>query len=162
MERIIATEEQAKKLLNIGSFKNLSKGKVTEFISQIPNMDKEVAIKIIEQFPSFKELSTQMITQLSSLSEIAIKEDTKSSDKAVEAYQKVLDELSGLLKKNTPITEEEKQWTIDKMMKVADKISNKDTENKEFKEKIVKYGGSILGGTLLLGAAVLGVKVSKK
>lgn len=39
------------KALAIEDFRNISKDKIMEFVSAIPNMDKEVAIKIIEQFP---------------------------------------------------------------------------------------------------------------
>ena len=44
------------------------------------------------------------------------------------------------------------------MILVADRIAVKDTENKNYLDRIGKYGGSLALGALVLGAAVLGVK----
>lgn len=44
---------------------------------------------------------------------------------------------------------------------IADKISAKDTENKEFLNGIIKYGAPIIGGALLLVVAILGVNVKE-
>lgn len=57
------------------------------------------------------------------------------------------------------ISKEERDEIIEKMIFVADKISEIDTENKDFLNGIIKYGVSIVGGALLLGAAILGVNV---
>lgn len=45
------------------------------------------------------------------------------------------------------------------MITVADRISAKDTESKNFLNGIIKYGAPIIGGTLVLGAAILGVNI---
>ncbi|QWV86967.1 hypothetical protein KQ224_02285 [Streptococcus parasuis] len=49
--------------------------------------------------------------------------------------------------------------TQEQMITIADRISAKDTENKEFLNGIIKYGVPIIGGALVLGAAILGVNV---
>ena len=48
------------------------------------------------------------------------------------------------------------------MVEIADKISDKDTENKKFLDKIYKYGATIVCGVLILGAVILGVNVKSK
>lgn len=48
------------------------------------------------------------------------------------------------------------------MVEIADKISDKDTENKKFLDKIYKYGATIVSGVLILGAVILGVNVKSK
>lgn len=45
------------------------------------------------------------------------------------------------------------------MVIVADRISAKDTENKDFLKGIIKYGFPIMGGALVLGDAILGVNI---
>lgn len=70
----------------------------------------------------------------------------------------ILQDLSELLKKED-ITKKERDEITEKMVLVADKISAKDTENKDFRNGIIKYGVPIVGGALLLGAAILGVNV---
>lgn len=39
-------EKELKRMLNIGSFRNLSKDKIINFVSEIPKIDKEVAMNI--------------------------------------------------------------------------------------------------------------------
>ena len=46
MSQHLVSEDQVKKALHIDSFRNLSKDKIMEFASLIPNMDKDVAISI--------------------------------------------------------------------------------------------------------------------
>lgn len=52
MAQNLVSEEQVKDALQINKFSELSKDKIMEFVSLIPNMDKEVAIAIINQFPA--------------------------------------------------------------------------------------------------------------
>ena len=47
MSQHLVSEDQVKKALHIDSFRNLSKDKIMEFASLIPNMDKDVAISIM-------------------------------------------------------------------------------------------------------------------
>lgn len=154
----MVTENEVKKVLDIDSFRNVSKEKIMEFVSAIPNMDKEVAIKIIEQFPAYVESANNMLAQLNTMSNNAMKENGESQKEVIRAYKKILDDLGELLKKDT-ITSEERGHITEQMITIADRISAKDTENKEFLNGIIKYRVPIIGGALLLGAAILGVNV---
>ena len=154
----MATENEVKKALAIDSFRNMSKDKIMEFVSAIPNMDKDVAIKIIEQFPAYTESANNMLAQLNVMCSNAMKENGESQKEAIEAYKKILDDLGELLKKET-ITVEARMKITEQMITVADRISAKDTENKDFLNGIIKYGVPIIGGALVLGAAILGVNV---
>ena len=156
MSQKLITQEQVLKALNIESFRNLSKDKIMEFVSLIPNMDKDVAISIINQFPAYAELASNMVVQLNAMCDTALKENSISQKEAIEAYKLILDSLSEVLKKDD-ISPEERDAITDKMILVADKISAKDTENKEFINNILKYGTPIIGGILILGATILGV-----
>ena len=68
-----------------------------------------------------------------------IKNNNSSQKDAVEAYKVILQDLSELLKKED-ISKEERDEITEKMILVADKISAKDTENKDFLNGIIKYG----------------------
>lgn len=158
MAKYMVTENEVKKALAIDSFRNMTKDKIMEFVSAIPNMDKDVAIKIIEQFPSYTESANNMLAQLNIICDNAMKANGESQKEAIEAYKKILDDLGELLKKNSTTAEERAQIT-EQMITVADRISAKDTENKHFLNDIIKYGVPIIGGALVLGAAILGVNV---
>ncbi len=158
MAKYMVTEDEVKKALAIDNFRNMSKDKIMEFVSAIPNMDKDVAIKIIEQFPAYTESANNMIAQLNTMCNNVIKANGESQKEAIEAYKKILDNLGELLKKDT-ITAEERAQITEQMITVADRISAKDTEGKNFLNGIIKYGVPIIGGALILGAAILGVNV---
>ena len=158
MAKYMATENEVKKALAIDSFRNMSKEKIMEFVSAIPNMDKDVAIKIIEQFPAYTESANNMLAQLNVMCSNAMKENGESQKEAIEAYKKILDDLGEWLKKET-ITVEARMKITEQIITVADSISAKDTENKDFLNGIIKYGVPIIGGALVLGAAILGVNV---
>lgn len=158
MPQYMTSTEDVKRALGIDSFRNLSKDKIIEFVSAIPNMDKDVAMKIIDQFPSYTESATNMITQLNTICDNVLKENGESRKDAIEAYKKVLTDLGELLKKDN-ISPEERAVITDKMLTIADRISSKDTENKEFLANLIKCSATIVGGALLLGAVILGVNV---
>lgn len=158
MAKYMVTENEVKEALAIESFRNMTKDKIMEFVSAIPNMDKEVAIKIIEQFPAYTEYANNMLAQLNTMCNNAMKENGESQKEVIRAYTKILDDLGEILKKET-ITAEERAHITEQMITVADRISAKDTENKEFLNGIIKYGVPIIGGALVLGAAILGVNV---
>ncbi|HHJ9075892.1 TPA: hypothetical protein ACQQBA_001728 [Streptococcus mutans] len=161
MGKALVSVEEVKNALNIESFRNLSKDKVMEFISLIPNMDKDLAIKIVEQFPSYADYSQNIVKQLNMLCEKALDRNDNGQKEAIEAYRKVLDELSVLLQKEETSVDERKYIT-EQMIATADKIAAKDTENKEFLEKIIKCGSYVVLGALAIGATILGVNVRGK
>lgn len=161
MSKTLVSVEEVKNALKIDSFRNLSKDKIMEFVSLIPNMDKEVAIKIIEQYPAFAKLSESMVAQLNKMCDNALEKNEESQRLTIQAYKQILDELSNQLHMED-LSKEEREKITKQMIEIADKISIKDTENKAFIDKMVKYSTGFAVGTLVLGAAILGVNIKGK
>lgn len=161
MSQYLVSEEQVKKALKIDNFRNISKKKIIEFVSLIPKMDKDIAIAIINQFPVYAENAAHIIEQLNVMCNNVLKSNDSSQMEVIYAYKIVLDSLSENVKKDD-ISSEERQQYIKQMVEIADKISDKDTENKKFLDKIYKYGATIVSGVLILGAVILGVNVKSK
>jgi len=158
MAKYMFTENEVKKALAIDSFRNMSKDKIMEFVSAIPNMDKDVAIKIIGQFPAYTGFANNMLAQLNTTCNNAMKENGESQKEVIKAYKKILDDLGELLKKDT-ITAEERVQITEQMITIADRISAKDTENKDFLNGIINHEINIIVGALVLGPVILGVNV---
>ncbi|OXZ27845.1 hypothetical protein B9N51_06580 [Finegoldia magna] len=161
MSKTFVSVEEVKNALKIDSFRNLSKDKIMEFVTLIPNMDKEVAIKIIEQYPAFAKLSESMVAQLNKMCDTALEKNEESQRLTIQAYKQILDELSNQLHMED-ISKEEREKITKQMIEIAYKISVKDTENKAFIDKMVKYSTGFAIGALVLGAAILGVNIKGK
>lgn len=158
MAKYYRTEEEVRKALKVDSFSNPDESTVQKFIGVLPRTDKDVALGIIGQFSTFVDFSSSMLTQLNVLCDNALKSNDASQRESLGAYRQMLDELGEDLKDNT-LSSEEKERNFERMLLVADRISAKDSENKQFINGILKYGAPVLGGILVLGAAILGVKV---
>lgn len=161
MSKTLISVEEVKNALKIENFRNLSKSKMMEFVSLIPNMDKEVVIKIIEQYPSFVKLSESLLDQLNKICEVALEKNENSQRLTIQAYKQILDELSNQLHMED-ISKEDREKITKQMVEIADKISAKDTENKAFMDKMMTYGTGFAVGVVVLGAAILGVNVKGK
>lgn len=161
MSKVLISVDEVKNALKIDSFRNLSKDKIMEFVSLIPNMNKEVAIKIIEQYPALAKLSESMVTQLNKMCDTALEKNEESQRLTIQAYKQILYELSNQLHVED-ISKEEREKIIKQMIEIADKISVKDTENKAFIDKMVKYSTGFAFGVVVLGVAILGVNIKGK
>ena len=156
MAQHLVTADDVKKALNIDSFRNVSKDKLIEFVSLIPNMDKDVAMAIINQFPAYAEMAGGMIGMLDGMCDTAMNKASESQKESIAAYKIILSELGELLKKEN-ITQEERDHITEQMILVADRISAKDSEFKAFLIEMVKSATPVIGGALILGAVILGV-----
>lgn len=158
MAKYYRTEEEVKKALEVDGFTNPDQSTIQKFISLIPRTDKDVALSIIGQFSAYVEFSTAMLNQLNVLCDNALKSNDVSQRESISAYKQILDESAEALKDNT-LSSEERDRIFERMLIVADRISAKDSENKQFINGILKYGVPVFGGLLAIGAALLGVKV---
>ena len=160
MKKNILTEEEVKKELGIVDFRTITKDKIMHFVSLMPKLDKELAIKIIEQFPSYATMATSMVTNLIDMCNNALTNSKITEKEAIEAYKYVLETIRMELE-DGEVTPEEKEKYNNQMIEVADKISEIDVRNKKWLENIVKYGTSAVCITLAVGAAILGVNSKK-
>ena len=161
MTQKIVSEEEVKKILNIESFRNLSKDKVMEFISLIPDMDKEVAISIINQFPNYVDLAKQTTESFNETRDNCLEKNDNSRRDVVDMYRTILNSQARLLEKED-LSEAQQRYATEQMFAAADKVAEKDTENKAFYVEVMKYGTYLTTGILMIGGVILGVNFSQK
>ncbi len=149
------TEAQVLKKLEIPDFRHLSKDKVMAFASMIQDMDPEVAMKAIEQFPEFAKTTKEALTDYKAVIDKAFEDDKESANQCFIIYNKIQDALSKCLEKED-LSFEEKKYYIEQMKEVANMASQKDSEGKKFKWATIGSFGlvalAIVGGA----AALLG------
>lgn len=149
------TELEVKNKLGIDDFRHIKKDKLIEFVSTIPNMEKEVAIKCIEQFPNFKEYANTIVDHFYGLCDSAIKEDKKED---VIEYQRMLDSLHMLLEKPN-ISEDERRFIIETMVNVGEHLENAVEKHNKFKENIIKIASVVGLCAIAIGSALLGNEI---
>lgn len=127
------SEDAVKRALAIDSWRNLSKDKLLRFVAMMPDMDKEVAVRIIEQFPQFKEFALHALDVLERDHQSTLDANAHSQDDFHRACQDIRDAIRGQLDKDG-LTPDERRHLVECLMEVAKLESAKDTENKQFLE----------------------------
>ena len=152
--RRFVSEEAVKRALKIDSFRNLSKDKIMQFASMIPYMDKEVAISIINQFPTYAEFGKTIISYYTGICDNILQNSKASHDAAIQSYQTVLDALAKQLEKEN-ITKSERKDITEKMIEVADKVAEADLHYQKFLERVLKK----IEWTVLIALGIIGAGI---
>ena len=165
MANRLLTADQVKSYLNIPDFRSLSKEKLIEFVSAIPYMDKDVAIKIIEQFPEFSNYAQVLVSHYQNMCDSILSNNDSSVQAVMNGYRQTLDTLS-ILATAENVSPKERRFFAEKMVTVADKMAAFDTNNKNFLAGLTRYvtwffGGCILVGSVMLGVHIKGTKIPK-
>ncbi|MEE1798132.1 hypothetical protein [Streptomyces sp. JV176] len=152
------SEAQIMKALGIESWRNLSKDKMVRFAAMMPNMDTEVALKIVEQFPAFKDFAKDAVSAVERAHESTLSANSQSQEHVHRAWQEVRDILKGELGKDD-LSREEKRFLIEQIQETARMQSQKDSENKQFLDGALKK--VLVGATaaVALGVAFVGGRV---
>jgi len=151
-------EKKIMNKLGIESWRNLSKDKVIQFAAMMPDMDKEVMFKVIEQFPEFTKFANGVLEHfeesLKNLSETNSKDFEIIAEGLRETQQIIKDELQ-----KPEINDDEKRYLIDNLMKVAEMYMEFDKNNKKFLKALSSDNLKVAGLTILAAVVVLGGKV---
>jgi hypothetical protein len=138
--------EKLKKTLGIDSWRQLSKEHVIQFASALPQLDKEVAINIVRQFPNFKDLATSALAQLQKQSEKAAESGDKGQERMHESFMHTREVLADQLRK--PDLSPEERFRI--LNDISDLIRNE----AEGEERNRVYQGRLVN-SLIVAAGVL-------
>ena len=148
-------EDAVKKMLGIEDFRHLNKKSVVEFISAIPQMEPEVALKALEQFPELTNMALGIAKEYKESVIAAFDANDESSKATIATINAVIEVLSKELEKEE-LSPEERLHVIDCLSKLAQETREVHKDNQKF----LLNGLTILAatvGTVILGAvAVLG------
>ena len=150
-------EIEVKKALGIGSFRNLSRDNVMRFAAMMPDMEKEVALKIVEQFPEFKAFALDAVNVMQKVQENALAGNKESQAHVHQAWHEAREIHKGQLD-DEELTWEQKKYLLDLIQETAREESAKDSENKKFLKEVTRDALLTIGGVVLLGVVALGGK----
>lgn len=151
--RKLKTIKAVEKELKIDDINNLPEDKYDDLARLMPKIDKEVALNIISHMPDFVSFAKEFVVQMTQCCETIVKEGGAFHKEVVSSYQMILNSLNELLKKEDLSSEEKKEIT-DKMILVADKISQEGDKYREFLKGCLEVAGKV-GAVALAFVGVL-------
>jgi hypothetical protein len=144
-------EVEIMRALGIESWSGLSKENMIRFAAMMPDMDTEVALKIIEQFPAFKEFATEAVDTIEKAHESTLSANRRSQRHVHQAFQEIREILKAELGKGD-LSWEEKKFLIEKIQETGKLEFQKDSENKQFLDSVLKK--VVVGTIATVGLAV--------
>ena len=153
-----ANEIEIKQALGIESWRNLSKEKIIQFASMMPDMETELALKIIEQFPVFKDFAIDVVDAMEKSQAAVLSANSQSQDHVHQAFGEIREILKNELSKDG-LSWDEKKYLIEQIQETGRMEFQKDSENKHFLDDVLDKFLVGAGGALVAGLVLVGVKV---
>lgn len=126
-----STEVAVKKFLEIDSWRNLRKEHVLQFMEMLPEVDLEVAKKLLDQVPELSKMAQAVLDDAAKAYDAALSSNNRSMELVHESHRKALDILQAELAR-TDLTPEERMSAFAKIDEILANLRLKDTENKQF------------------------------
>lgn len=156
MSKKLLNEQQVLKELGVKDFRHVSKDKLMKFASMLGDMDPEVAKKALDQFPECAKTASEIVARYKDVAEKGITANEESEKEFYSACNRILDSLEKDLDRGG-LTFEERNKITDKMIDVAERMSAKDQESKDFIRQVVfSVAGVAALGILTLGSVLGG------
>ena len=156
----LKSEEDVLEAIGAKDFRSIKKDQIISFVSELPRMNKDLAIKCVEQFPEFVKTSNEMIDVMSTLCNDMIKSGHIENQAAIESYQRVLDDLHFIITK-PDLSDEMAKHFIEMEVEVGDKIARQANTHKEWLSKVLTPVAALFAAIIGVGGTILGVKIWK-
>lgn len=149
-------ETELMKKLGIESWRNLSKDKFLSFVSELPNLDKEVALKIIGQFPEFTTLVRSALSETREVTTEVLSTNLASQNAVYEAQKQYRDILERELNREN-LTTEDRFRILELLKQSVSDAESFDRENKSFLTDVLYTAGMVAISMVTCACLVLGV-----
>ena len=123
--------------------------------SMLDKMDPEVAKKALEQFPEFAGTTKEILADYKKTLDKGIESNNESLTKVYDTYNAIIASLQKELEKED-LSFEQKEYIIEQMKDIADKVDKKDTENRKFIALMASLASAAALGIVAVIASALG------
>ena len=151
------TEEKVMEMLNISSFKDFPKEKFKDFIALFPQMDPEIQMKALEQFPELISSAKDYLSVLKENTNEVLRSGEKISEMVCNACQKEIDCLNEMLNKEQ-LSREEKKDIFEAIFKIQQRLFEESDKHRRFADDLHKRTIEAGFATIVLAAVAIGVK----
>lgn len=154
------TEKKALKKLAIPDFGQMPIEKIPTFVSFLPYMDKDVALKVIAQFPKYMEFEKELLSSMQHSLEIMAASNQENM-RAIYAVCTTQIERCNELLKSDNLSEEERKRLEKMILEIIQLMCAKYTENKKLLNSWVEKAFKCIGllGTIAVIVHGAGLKI---
>ncbi|MGW6924903.1 hypothetical protein ACWGA9_27125 [Streptomyces sp. NPDC054950] len=152
-------ESAVKRKLGIPNWRNLSKDKVLKFAAAMPEMATEVRLKLIEQFPAFKDLGKADIDAVTEAHKSTLAANENSQNHFYQASQDQRDALRADLGRDD-LSWAQREALHDRLDQNVRQVNEKDSESKQFLGAGMKVVAAAGAAALGLGVVFVGGKLA--
>ena len=141
-------ESEILKALDMESWRNLSKEKFLGFLAMMPEMDTEVALKLIGQLPEFAKFASAVLEDVRR----AFKATLSANDHSMEDAHQIGMERLAILKAelNKDLSPGDRLRLLAEIRDVHERALAKDSDNKKFLgEQFTKMAAAALAAVVL-------------
>lgn len=158
------TEKKALKMLGADNFRNLTKDQIIEFISNIPNMDKEIAMKCLDNVPFYAECASKVTDAYYKLCESVFNAELSETDRVeLEAYKMIIDachdRIYNSYGESIPMPHDEYMDIMNTMQQAANDITATNNRITTFKKHVLDGAIMLASIPLFTLATSLGIKI---
>ncbi len=153
MSKKTFTEEEVKKKLKIGDWRNLSKEKVMQLIQMSPDIDKEVFLKILEQVPHLVDETKVIINAFKESIDASKSMSIETKKYYITVSNRILDLLE-----SDKLSDELKIELKDLLVLISNKMDDLDNRDKVFMSIQLSKFWEYAGKALLVFATIFGVR----
>ena len=147
------SDVEIRNALGIESWRNLSKETFLRFLDSLPEVDREVALKLVDQIPKITELARGVLDDAAKAYDAALTSNERGQEMVHQIHlerQRILEAELG-----KDLTPEERMRVLDDFRDVNSNALLKDTENKRFiSEQLDKK--LVAGVVIVLGVIAIG------
>jgi hypothetical protein len=154
-----ADEASIKRKLGIQTWRNISKDKVLKFAAAMPEMATEVRLKLIEQFPAFKDLGKADIDAVKEAHKSTLEANEDSQGQFYRASQDQRDALRADLGRDD-LTWEQRDSLHDRLDRNVRQAFEKDSESKQFLGTNMRVVAAAGAAAVALGVVFVGGKIA--
>lgn len=151
-------ENDIKKALGVESLENLSQEEIQRFSMMMPDMDRELAYKIVGQIPEFTSFALGTVNAMQKTAEAAYAHDREGQARVHDAWEQIREILSRELDKDE-LSWEQKQYYTDLVMETGRQQSATLGEGRQWSKDIYKLIPTFSYVALLATMVLIGGKL---
>ena len=154
-----ADDKDLLRMLDIPSFRHMTKDKLADFVSALPDIDPEVAKKALEQFPDLASSMVEISAHYSGVIAKCLEGGDADTATCLEACAAINESIRRELEKGD-LEPGERERLVDRQIQVVQMMRGVDGDGKRFRMGIARIGAVALGFVALALVTALGGKAS--